>query len=346
MSVSMSGTGTAAQAEPAVSVFIAAYNAGRTIAAAIESALAQTGVSVEILVVDDASTDDTVAVARTYEPAGSLRVLVNDRNRGPSYSRNRAIAAARGRWVAQLDADDWFATGRLAELLDWGERSGADLVADDMFLVEEPDLRAVSTRLVDNGAPTGAPRLVTATDLVRFDLGSVKPVIRRQFIEDRDLAYPEDLRFGEDFLFLLRALAGGGRMLLVPAPMYHLRRGNTGSATTQRQRLLAEVAATTRRLIEAPELSRDRTLQEALQARLGHVQRLGTLADLTGMLKQGRLGAAAMTAVRRPGLLAALAMRLPGVVAIRGRRFLHRRRLAAAQRPSHRARPDTSDSIR
>jgi succinoglycan biosynthesis protein ExoO len=346
MSASSSGSGPVAPAEPAVSVFIAAYNCGRYIGAAIESALAQTGVSVEILVVDDASTDDTVAMARTYESVGSVRVLVNDRNRGPSYSRNRAIAAARGRWVAQLDADDWFASGRLSALIDRGEGSGADLVADDMFLVEEPHLRATSTRLVDNGAPTGAPRLVTATDLVRFDLGSVKPVIRRQFIEDRGLAYPEDLRFGEDFLFLLRALAGGGRMLLVPAPMYHLRRGNTGSATTQRQRLLTAVAATTRRLIEAPELSRDRTLLAALQARLSHVERLATLADLTGLLKQGRLGAAAMAVLRRPGLVAALAMRLPGVVAIRGRRFLHRRRLATAQRPSHRARPDTSDSIR
>lgn len=85
------------------SVVIPAYNASGTLANAIESALAQTVAPVEIVVVDDGSSDDTSAVSEKYAPrVRTIRQI----NAGPGAARNRGILETTGEWVAFLDADD------------------------------------------------------------------------------------------------------------------------------------------------------------------------------------------------------------------------------------------------
>lgn len=99
---------------PNVSVVIPAYNAARHVAGAIESALAETDVDVEVIVVDDGSQDDTADVARAVSPR--VRVLRRG-NGGPGAARNAGIAAARAPLVAFLDADDRWRPGGLARRL-------------------------------------------------------------------------------------------------------------------------------------------------------------------------------------------------------------------------------------
>ncbi len=88
----------------AVSVFIPAYNYGRFLARAIDSALAQTLKPVEILVADDGSTDDTAQVAAAY--GGRIR-YERFEHAGVVAVRNAALAGLRGDWILNLDADDW-----------------------------------------------------------------------------------------------------------------------------------------------------------------------------------------------------------------------------------------------
>jgi glycosyltransferase involved in cell wall biosynthesis len=95
-----------------VSLVIAAFNHGRVLAEALDSALAQTLKGLEIVVVDDGSTDDTPAVLARY--AGKVRV-VRQPNRGLAAARNTGLATARGRYVSFLDADDVLMPTKLAE---------------------------------------------------------------------------------------------------------------------------------------------------------------------------------------------------------------------------------------
>src|SRR5581483_11829559 len=100
-----------------VSVVMPAYNAADTIEAAIASALHQTEQRIEVLVIDDASTDATVGVAsRVAAQDRRVRLLRQVVNRGPAAARNRGMAEARGKWIALLDADDAFALHRLESL--------------------------------------------------------------------------------------------------------------------------------------------------------------------------------------------------------------------------------------
>lgn len=106
-----------------ISVIIPAYNAEKYIGEAIESALNQTRPAKEIVVVDDASTDRTAEIARSF--GERVTVLRNAVNRGPGHSRNAGVTASTGEYLAFLDADDkWLPEhlGDLAGLLDrWSE---------------------------------------------------------------------------------------------------------------------------------------------------------------------------------------------------------------------------------
>jgi glycosyltransferase involved in cell wall biosynthesis len=95
-----------------VSVVVPAYNAGRLLAEAVSSVLEQAGVRLELLIVEDGSSDDTLEIAEALSrsPGGAIRVLRHPggMNRGVSASRNLGLRSASGRFVAFIDADDLY----------------------------------------------------------------------------------------------------------------------------------------------------------------------------------------------------------------------------------------------
>src|SRR5438093_7201391 len=95
-----------------VSVLIPAYNAGRWLSKTIRSVLAQTWPHIEVIVVDDGSKDDTLAVAKTWESA-SVKV-VTQRNQGACAARNKALELAQGAYIQWLDADDLLHPDKIA----------------------------------------------------------------------------------------------------------------------------------------------------------------------------------------------------------------------------------------
>src|SRR5262249_39213835 len=101
---------------PLVSVVLPAYNAERTIAASLASIAAQTVTELEVIVVDDGSTDDTIRVAKSTD-RGDLRVI-SQANAGHAAARNTGVSAARGRYVAFLDADDLWLPEKLERQMD------------------------------------------------------------------------------------------------------------------------------------------------------------------------------------------------------------------------------------
>ncbi|MBZ9676462.1 glycosyltransferase family 2 protein [Mesorhizobium sp. ES1-1] len=205
---------------PEVCVIIAARNAAPTIATAIASALREPEV-VEIVVVDDASTDETAAVARSADDgSGRLIVMRFDNNRGPSVARNAAIAGSRSPFISILDADDFFLEGRFRNLFaasDW------DFAADNIMLIRDGTTED-ATKIV-------APRFAADPEFLDFDrfvegnisrrrvqrgeLGFLKPVISREFLDRHGLRYDESLRLGEDYELYARAVACGARFKII-----------------------------------------------------------------------------------------------------------------------------------
>lgn len=113
---------------PAVSVLMPAYNAEKTIAAAIRSVQAQSMADWELLVVDDGSRDGTCGIVEAIAAEDPRVVfLKNEVNLGAAGTRNRALELARGRYVALLDSDDYWRPGKLEKQIAILEKTGAGL---------------------------------------------------------------------------------------------------------------------------------------------------------------------------------------------------------------------------
>lgn len=208
----MSSPPLPSSASPRVSVVIPAYNCARYFPRALASVQAQEGMDLEIIAVNDASTDDTLVVLhRMAATEPRLRVIDNARNLGPAGTRNAGIKAARGEWVAGLDADDAYAPGRLARLLAAAEAEGLDIIADLLVFFDLSADQAAPDQMPASG---GVDRL-RLRDFLRpdpetaLDLGLLKPVFRRRLAEEGLWHYPGELRHGEDFALYFDLVSRG-----------------------------------------------------------------------------------------------------------------------------------------
>ena len=213
---------------PLVSVIMANLNGAAHIAEAVRSVLRQTERSLELILSDDGSTDDSLEVARAAAN-GDPRfvVLKSERARtGPAATRNRALGVARGQWIALVDNDDVIHPERLERLIDAAETDGADIAADDLLVFHDDGARAPHPHL--RGKLARAPNWISASEYERSNvllsgrraLGYLKPVLRRSLAP----VYDESLRIGEDSDLVLRLLVNGARMRVYPELGYFYRK--------------------------------------------------------------------------------------------------------------------------
>lgn len=125
-----------------VSIIVPCYNAERWLAQTLESALAQTWPEKEIIVINDGSRDDSLAVARRFEPRG---VTVADQpNRGASAARNHGLRLARGDFIQFLDADDLLAPEKIERQVRWLQSRGGSQLASGAWARFDSDPASAS----------------------------------------------------------------------------------------------------------------------------------------------------------------------------------------------------------
>ena len=205
---------------PAVSVVIPAYNAERTLEASIRSVLAQTMRDLELVVVDDGSADQTVALAGSISDP-RVSVLSQD-NAGAAAARNTGIRAATGRYVAFLDADDLWVADKLERQLTAFERDPEAIAVQAGAYFVDPALRILSVERC-------RPASDTLLQFLQFGgLPAVMEtlVVRREIFDEIGM-FDESLAILEDWELAIR-LARHGRVVGLPEPLalYRLHPGN------------------------------------------------------------------------------------------------------------------------
>ena len=120
-----------------ISILIPAYNTGRYIAECIESVIAQTYRNLEIIIVDDGSTDNTKAIAERYALNDSRINVVAISHEGVSTARNVCMSHATGDYILFVDSDDWIGDNLCRELIDLATQNYADIVFSAMTVMPE-----------------------------------------------------------------------------------------------------------------------------------------------------------------------------------------------------------------
>lgn len=192
---------------PRVSVIIPCYRAAHFVADAITSVLDQEHEEVEILVVDDGS-PDREALVEAIHPFGDAVKLVDGPHEGLAAARNRGIAAARGGYLAFLDADDCWKPGFLARQIELLERDAADLVYCD---AEFFGPKAIRGRTVMHGHPSQGEVTVAAVLAGRCTVVMSTILARAEPVREAGGFDPE-LRLCEDVDLWVRLLLAGARL--------------------------------------------------------------------------------------------------------------------------------------
>lgn len=308
--------------QASVCVIIAAKNAAATIARAIGSALREPQVG-EVLVVDDGSGDDTAEVSLAADDgSGRLRILRLETNQGPAFARNHAIAHSTAPLIAILDADDFFLPGRFDMLLagaDW------DFVADNIVFIDARDARkpqvpafAAEPRFLDLAAFVEGN--ISRRGAARGEIGFLKPVMRRSFLDAQKLRYREELRLGEDYDLYARALARNARYKVVHACGYGAVVRHDLLSGQHRTLDLMRLYEADRALLQTGDLP-----ARARRAIAQHERHIRGRFELRRFLDEKRehgLATAALRALTRPDALPAIASGIAGdkYNAFRGRK--------------------------
>lgn len=216
---------------PIVSVIIPSYNAMNYIAETLESVLAQTLADIEVIVVDDGSTDSTRDIVKEYARKDSRLMLVEQTNQFAGVARNNGMARATGSYLYFLDADDYIEKKALETLVSALERSGAEIaiaksrgfdnVTDDTWTIDN----------ALNGMDFNRPILHEdyCDRLFQSFIGwPWDKLFRKDFIEKTGLAF-QPLRTTNDALFVFCALALADTIVCLDSVLFHHRTNNKDS---------------------------------------------------------------------------------------------------------------------
>lgn len=205
--------------EPLISVVIPAYRCAGTVCRAVDSALAQ-DVPLEVIVLSDGPQEALDGVMTRYEGVPEVIYVRNEENLGAAQTRNRGVAMARGAYTAFLDADDYWAEGKLRRQLAAMERSGAVLCATAREL------------MTPEGASTGrilpVAERVTYRDLLKHNSIACSSVLMRTEVAREFPMGHEDSH--EDYILWLQVLQKYGFACGINEPLLKYSLSTTGKS--------------------------------------------------------------------------------------------------------------------
>lgn len=281
-------------------IMIAAYNAARFLPKSIASARAQTGLTPEIIVADDASKDETPQIMREFP---DVRYIQMSQNGGPSVARNAAIEAATGDWIAVLDADDDMVPGRLSTMLGHALAADADIVLGNFTRV---DIHGVPV----NGGVFLPPSEIDPLHHLTLEnylsgnqmtagekcLGYLKPIFRREYLMETGLRYDPALRNSEDYHIIAAAIAEGAKVIISPEPdyLYQQAEGSLSATVPPKyiEALLAADAEFAAKVLAPGADTRTERLAQLIEIRRIHLETLMAAEVVMTQLKNRKIMAA------------------------------------------------------
>ena len=217
-----------------ISVIVPCYNATRYLSVCLESLKAQRAPKIEMIFIDDGSTDSTGAMLDAFARTEPRAKVIHVRNEGVSAARNTGIAAAQGKYIQFVDSDDYLAPGATATLIERAEHAGADMVIAHYYRVDGGkttrhgflkrrdvmDQREFARELMDEPAS--------------FYYGVLwNKLYRTALIRDNGVLCREELNWSEDFLFNLEYIRYAHRFCAVDTPVYYYVKNEKSITHTQ-----------------------------------------------------------------------------------------------------------------
>ncbi len=207
---------------PLLTLIVPVYNAERYLRRCLDSVAAQTFSDMEILLLDDGSTDGSLGICREYEAQDSRFRVVEKKNTGVADTRNLGMRLARGKYLQFMDSDDWITPDAAESLVAAAQERECDLVVADFYrvngehYVEKRHIRRTDVMSREEFA------MEMADDPADFYYGVMwNKLYRKSIVEEFGLICNPELNWCEDFLFNLSYIRYGERFLALQKPIYY-----------------------------------------------------------------------------------------------------------------------------
>lgn len=202
-----------------VSVIVPAYNAEKYIERCLESLINQSiGNGLEIIVVNDGSTDQTQRILEFYESINKNIRVYNTANKGVSHARNFGIQCAKGKYITFVDADDWLELDCYKRMYDIAVSEKVDIVAAGIYIDSEKG-NIISRKLVDNNVKVEQKKALKEYLYGDMDVHIVNKLFKREVINEH--RFDTKIRIAEDRLFLFECLLESKKLFFMKDCFYH-----------------------------------------------------------------------------------------------------------------------------
>ncbi|WP_051530327.1 glycosyltransferase [Halomonas halodenitrificans] len=218
---------------PLVSVIVPVYNVADYLDGCLDSIRGQSYQRLEILMVEDCSTDDSLSLLERHLADPRVRLLRHARNAGLSAARNTGIEAATGDFVLFVDSDDAIAPALVESCLTHAQASGADVVVFDFVPFEDGESPPEIGRVVD----TSGAQPLTAVQYFTLPHFAWLKFIRAELLNDPRLRFPIGLYY-EDWPFHWQLGFVSGSIQMLPGQWYHYRQRGGSITASQGRKLL------------------------------------------------------------------------------------------------------------
>lgn len=206
-----------------VTVIIPVYNAAPYLKKCLASICQQTLKPIEIIAINDGSTDDSLSILHQLALQDQRIIIHNKSNGGVSHARNIGINEARGQYVTFVDADDWVEPFMLERLYSAIQKTETEIVKCDVFVDGKNDGNRLNYPSTANELfdPQKCLHLLfTEFHEKHFGFACCK-LYSKAFLDQFEIRFEEDMNFSEDVLFIIKAITKSTAICYVPQQLYH-----------------------------------------------------------------------------------------------------------------------------
>lgn len=215
-----------------VSIVIPMYNVERVILRTIKSILEQEIDNMEILLVDDCSTDSTYSICKKYiadNKISNISVIKNEKNAGPSYTRNRGMKIAKGNYLVMLDADDYYEKNTIKKMLE--TMQGKSLVITGIKYKKNNNEKIITNNMIQCNEEIQKNKIVKIYLEGLLNQPSNK-MYDLQLIKENNIEFNENSKYGEDLEFNLKYLQYVEKIFMINEPLYVYHETKSGLNST------------------------------------------------------------------------------------------------------------------
>ena len=202
-----------------ISIIIPIYNAEKFIARCIESLLQQTLTEIEIICINDGSTDNSLNILESYKKNDSRIKIINKENDGVSAARNKGIIESTSKYIMFVDADDYVLPKMCQKLYEYAEKSDTDIVQCQHINLVYGQIKLLSDKPVSKKAHFLYDNIKQDFQINDYIFCWDK-LYKRDFIIKNKIEFPIGQKFAEDFIFVINAYIMNPKILIIKDYLY------------------------------------------------------------------------------------------------------------------------------